>query len=322
MDETQLIAIGKMFAGLGAKPEFSEAQAQAWVEHVGVEIHAAKGGSGNREVKDEASPPSTSGAVPPSISATGTAPTFSLIPTPRLPVFDGGEKDTSFQLWKNEVRCLARDQSQAVVIQAVRRSLKGKAADLLLHMGDDISVDRILEKFEVIFGEVKTAEQLLESFYSAKQTGKEDVAAWGCRLEDIVTKLKLKGAVDEDSCQEMLRTKFWSGLFSKDVKMALRHHFDQKLGFEVLVTNARSVEAEFSGTAVKVQVQGVGGSEDKLDTILKTISGLDERLSKIEEKGKGEQSRGGRPFTRCYRCDEAGHFARECPIGGEARQTQ
>jgi hypothetical protein len=46
-----------------------------------------------------------------------------------------------------------------VVIQAVRRSLKGKAADLLLHMGEDISVDRILENFEVVFGEVKTAEQ-------------------------------------------------------------------------------------------------------------------------------------------------------------------
>jgi hypothetical protein len=43
MDDAQLLAIGKMFAELGAKPDFSEEQAQEWVEHVGVEIHETKG---------------------------------------------------------------------------------------------------------------------------------------------------------------------------------------------------------------------------------------------------------------------------------------
>jgi hypothetical protein len=123
------------------------------VEHVGVEMRETKGSGGNHEVKSETTTStSTSGGAAPSNSAAGTAPTFSLIPTPRLPVFDGGEKDTSFQLWKNEVRCLSRDQVEHVVVQAIRRSLKVKAADLLLHMGSDISVDRFLEKFEVVFG--------------------------------------------------------------------------------------------------------------------------------------------------------------------------
>ena len=74
---------------------------------------------------------------------------------------------------------------EAIILQAVRRSLRGTAADILLHLGETVSVDEVLGKFEKVFGNILPPEAILEKFFSAKQIDGERVVTWACRLEDI-----------------------------------------------------------------------------------------------------------------------------------------
>lgn len=61
--------------------------------------------------------------------------------------------------------------------QIIRRSLKGEAAHVLKRMHANPAVDKILEKFDTVYGIVETGEETLSEFYSARQKENEDVSA-------------------------------------------------------------------------------------------------------------------------------------------------
>jgi len=271
--------LGRALAGMGAKPEFTGPQLEQWVKEMGTQLS-----EGKSETK------------------------LSLVQPPRVPVFSGDKSDVSFLLWKNEVLFLKQTETEHMVLQAVRRSVKGTAAEVLLHLGGNASLEQVLTKFEVLFEDVLTAEQLLEAFYSAKQTPKESVAAWGCRLEELVDKAKRKEAISAPAAEGMLRTKFWSGLVSANVKMALRHHFDSKADYNSLLSQARAAEAEFMSFNARVQSQQVQ-MEQKLDAILEKLTDLETRIGAVEENQNAANRRG----LTCFRCGEAGHVKARCP---------
>ena len=88
---------------------------------------------------------------------------------PKLPPFSGGDNkgEASFSQWKYELKCLMRDPlyQESTVLQSVRRSLKGTAAGVLLHLGEKASLAGVLEKFEIVFGDVLSTEQILENIF-------------------------------------------------------------------------------------------------------------------------------------------------------------
>lgn len=292
--EEQLTALGRAVAQMGAKPEFSAVELERWVREMG----AQSSGGGDSEVK-------------PRIV---TIPAAS--PFPRLPIFNGDKGECTFLQWKNEVAGLIKEESSSVVLQAMRRSLRGQAAEVLLHLGEDPTVKTLLGKLQAVFGEVLSAEQLLEAFYSAKQLPKESVAVWGCRLEELVDKSRREGAIDATTADGMLRTKFWSGLYSPNVKMALRHTFERKEEFNGLLAEARAVEAEFHGTA-SVQVRAQQVDSEKLDLILQKVTALEARVLRVEE-GQRPTTKTSKPMS-CFNCRELGHFSRQCPYKGNGR---
>lgn len=286
-------ALGAAFAALGAKPEYSADELRKWIVEMGKQLEAPGSGTGVDQKP----------VVPAALNH-----------FPRLPVFSGEKGETSFLQWKSEVLCVKQEEQVGVVMQAVRRSLRGNAADVLLHLGDSVTLDQLLEKMEVVFGEVLSAEQLLEGFYSAKQKANESVATWGCRLEELVDKARRKGAIEGSAVEAMLRTKFWSGLASPEVKMALRHLFDQKVTFNKLLGQARADEAELSTKVAVVRSQQTDAVGIKLDLIIQRLSALESRLGKVEE---GQKERGQTPAMErprvCYSCGDPGHFANKCP---------
>ena len=71
----------------------------------------------------------------------------------------------------------------------VRRSLQGRAADVLLAMGSEVSVQQLLEKLDVRFGDVRPSDMTLEQFFTARQLPAESVSPWGCRLEDLLSRV-------------------------------------------------------------------------------------------------------------------------------------
>lgn len=165
----------------------------------------------------------------------------------RLPNFSGdsSKSEVTYELWRNEVDCLLaeRTYSESQILQAARKSLRGEAGGINLRMRTEGTIHDLLAKLEAVYGTVELGETLLSQFYSAQQREDETVATWGCRVEDLLDKARRRGQVSADAMDEMLRTKFWTGL-RPDLKASSRHKFDTTKQFDTLRKELRAIEHE------------------------------------------------------------------------------
>lgn len=244
---------------------------------------------------------------------------------------EGAKGDVSFEQWRFEVRSMVKDGifAEPIILQTLRRSLRGTAADVLLHMGAEVSVEDVLTKMERIFGNILPPEAILEQFYSAKQMEREKVATWACRLEDVLSKLQdcqdkevplVSGAV----AKTMLRTKFYSGLRTGPLRNAIRHNFDSGATYEDLLVAARVAELEEEQDRKTAKVQQVSANDGATDQVLAGLEAMNKRLKQVEEtqnkmadtQGRKDSSQTTkRPFTgKCFGCGEEGHPRYRCPL--------
>ena len=269
---------------------------------------------------------------------------------PRLSQFSGesgNKNEVSYAQWSFEVKGMQRDgtYSEGSVLQTIRRSLKGKAGEVLLHLGDDVTVKEVLAKLELVFGNVLPAEAILERFYMARQEEGENVATWACRIEDLVTQLKGKDASAMPGTPAgMIRSKFYSGLRAGTLKSALRHKFDSGASYGELLMSAQVVELEETtekkASAKANQAVAVDSQlAKKLDKVLASLDDVQKRLARLEGQeprgagsqanqgnqgqGQGSQGQGNRgkqpfqprPFRgNCYKCGQFGHPQFRCPL--------
>ena len=253
------------------------------------------------------------------------------VPCPKVAFFSGDEgKDAPYLQWRNEVRCLLLEgHNPLAILQGIRRSLKGTAANILLTMGEGVSPIQIIEKFDVVFGVALTSEVLLEDFYTAKQKEGEKAVIWGCRLEQMLSQLRNRGFVQPNEDQ-MLRSKFWGGLTNVHLKNALRHRFDSGQNFQQLLLAARIIEHEAventtdvlstdvkvlgSGKSTKAQAQVKSqqsvSHDSKLDDILRKMERLGDRIKGLEEQRKSLPKT--TEARACFYCKKDGHLIRDC----------
>lgn len=264
---------------------------------------------------------------------------------PQLSTFSGlsSATEVSYKQWQYEVQGLRREgYLEYQLVNCLRRSLRGRAAEALLNLGPDVGIDQILDKFQRLFGEIQKPEILLQDFFNARQRSSEDVTTWGCRLESVLAEIP-----EVHRSPEMIKSKFWSGLNDERVKCALRHRYESNVTYESLLVYARMVEAEYKkgSGAAKADVKGATTKrEDELLIEVKKLASQLSRLSlkvdNLEKKGKGgqqgnrqkqsekakdkkkedetrpeqtdgkETKRGG-PI--CYKCRERGHIRKDCP---------
>ena len=203
---------------------------------------------------------------------------------PKLAAFSGEglKNEPSYAQWRSEVQSILRAglYQEPMVMTNVRRSLRGRAADALLAMGTEVRVQQVLDKFDVRFGDVCPTDMTLEKFFTARQLPTESMSAWGCRLEDIVSRIKDPGSAA--AARSMLRTRYWTGTYSDKIRNALRHHFDDGADFESLLRQARIAEQE--PTSMPVQQRAVVPSNDKLDEILRQLKELTCRVTELEKR--------------------------------------
>lgn len=210
----------------------------------------------------------------------------------RIPNFhgDSGKSEVDYELWRNEVDCLRNEgtYTEAQVLQAARKSLRGEAAGVAKRMGTSITIEGLLQTLDGVYGLVEVGETLMSQFYSAQQMETETVAAWSCRLEELLHKAKQKGQVSSGAVNEMLRTKFWTGL-RQGLKDCSRHKFDTVKDFGQLRIEMRAIEHELrvsqdkdksKQTKAQVKAAAVNQSSQDAAAELQELRGLVNSLQK------------------------------------------
>ncbi len=170
---------------------------------------------------------------------------------PKLSNFSGdpsAKGEVSFDHWRWEVDCHVHDAlySSDAIRQAIRKSLKGNAGGIAKRLGADASIKEILGKLDTVYGTVESGESLLAEFYAATQDKKEDVAAWSCRLEDLLEKAEEASQQSPRSPEEremILRSRFWMGL-QQQLKDSSRHKYDTIQNYDKLRVEIRQIEHE------------------------------------------------------------------------------
>lgn len=73
-----------------------------------------------------------------------------------------------------------------VLSYSIRSSLRGAARDLLIPLGDNVSVEEILNKLDGFYGNVSSTETIIQSFYNNFQKENASIPAFGSRLEQTL----------------------------------------------------------------------------------------------------------------------------------------
>lgn len=236
---------------------------------------------------------------------------------PRLPTFSGkdrpGNGETTFELWRYEVRCLQEQKihPDELIVQAIRRSLKGDAAKILMRLGPKPDIFLILNKMDTVFGIAEEKESILREFYNASQQEDEDVISWSFRLEDILEKAIQLRKVTRSDGDHMLHDMLWKGL--KPEMKAISHYEKEKYTtFDSLRAALRRMEKDASldysppvksakGTSKKAVTKTSDSDDDDLKTTLKSINTRLERLETgtckqqyFKHQGPGQYNAGSR----------------------------
>ena len=131
-----------------------------------------------------------------------------------------------------------------------------------------------------------------------------------------------------ETAEEMLRTKFWSGLRDPALKNALRNKMDAGLAFDNLIVAARVCELEVKSTEQtsssqpklkQLHVSAGGHMEQKIDSLIQELTKVRERIARLESQPVGQPattlascSRAPRLSGNCYKCRERGHKKAQC----------
>lgn len=187
---------------------------------------------------------------------------FSKMPSvPKIPQFSGDDPpqkgDVTYAEWRFEIKCLEGDPdiSSNLLLQSIRRSLRGTARKMLISLGEKASLVDILTKLDSLFGEVSTNGMILQEFFNAYQMPNEGVTAFGCRLESMIQSAVECGYLDRDCKNGYLKEKFWTCLRSDGLKAQTRHKFETIERYEDLLKEVRKVERELNISNYPPQVK-------------------------------------------------------------------
>ena len=243
-----------------------------------------------------------SGGTPQPQTGTGvTNPTTSTPVIPKMPPFSGENKggEVTFDVWKYEVKCLLREgcYSKPIVQQAMRNSLRGKARSLLVTLPEQASPQAMLEKLDGVYGNAFDHEALMENFYKQRQEDGESLSDYGMRLESLIQVPYERKKISTEARNEMLCSKFFSGLRDPMLQNASRFKYDTVKDFDMLRKEVRSIELQMAcskpeSAVQKAAVKQQAHSNITLEDVMKKLDGLTSKMSKFESDLKSVKQSG------------------------------
>ena len=103
-----------------------------------------------------------------------------------------------------------------------------------------------MREMEGMYGDVCSAEELKERFYSAVQREGESVVDYSLRLERLLCSYNID--LDRESRNQMLRSRLWSGLVkSQELKNVSRFKYETVKEYVQLRIDLRQIEQELEG---------------------------------------------------------------------------
>ena len=170
---------------------------------------------------------------------------------PKLTWFSGTtpiqKGHVSYTAWKHEVKGLTTIYPIKAVIQAIKRSLKSPAAEVMWCLGPNPSYEQIMEALETRYDDVAEGEVLLAELFSVTQGEKESLTEFASKLESILYRLsQLDGARYDGTDFEFLNGNFFRGLRDDKLREALRPRKEQFKNFNEMLKEARRLESDLS----------------------------------------------------------------------------
>ena len=74
---------------------------------------------------------------------------------------------------------------------------------------------------------------------TCSQEAKEDIVSWSCKLHKKLDLINQRNPMTGPDYEQQLRARFWNGLYSKFIKEALRHRYDNGEEFDTCRCRAR-----------------------------------------------------------------------------------
>ncbi|XP_033760705.1 uncharacterized protein LOC117342616 [Pecten maximus] len=219
-----------------------------------------------------------------------------------ISIFSGDDPpekgEATYIEWRFETSCYINDPDipDSAVVQAIRRSLRGTARRMLIPLGSTATPTDILEKLDMLFGDISTHGMIMQEFFNCSQRPDEFATNFGCRLETLLQTAIENGFLQLSSKNDLLRHKFWTSLYSDKLKSQTRHKYDNVTDYNLLLREIRIDEKELNISSSSSRSEAAKGKKthhnaitcdstqavsDKSSNDTKT---LEEKMKKLEAK--------------------------------------
>ena len=167
---------------------------------------------------------------------------------PKLSIFSGErvKGEASFEQWSYELQSLRRTYIESALREGIQRSLRGAAADTVHNMGPEATLDSILKKFTIIYGNVKSYDILMGDFYRASQGEEESVTSFATHIEGLLSNVRDKypHQIPQAKEQQLLKDRLFYRCKKGITDSVKYRHADTTVDYMTFLEECRKAEDE------------------------------------------------------------------------------
>ena len=156
------------------------------------------------------------------------------------------EGEASVEQWSYELQSLRRTYSESALREGIQISLRGAAADTVHNMGPEVTLDSIIKKFSIFYGNVKSYDILMGDFYHANQGEEETVTSFATCIEGLLSYVRDKypQQIPQAKEQQLLKDRLFHGC-QKGIRDSIKYrHADTTVDYMTFLEECRKAEDE------------------------------------------------------------------------------